>query len=51
MAIGSGNSYFFKNGCNDSAAIHQDGEKPVLFVPNFFRELLGFLPLKKRHTE
>jgi hypothetical protein len=32
-----------KNFCNDSAAIHQDGEKPVLFVPYFFRELLGFL--------
>jgi hypothetical protein len=29
--------------CNYSAAIHQDGEKPVLFVPYFFRELLGFL--------
>jgi hypothetical protein len=28
---------------NDSAAIHQDGEKPVLFVPYFFPELLGFL--------
>jgi hypothetical protein len=28
---------------NYSAAIHQDGEKPVLFVPYFFRELLGFL--------
>jgi hypothetical protein len=27
---------------NSSAAIHQDGEKPVLFVPYFFRELLGF---------
>ena len=26
-----------------SAAIHQDGEKPVLFVPYFFRELLGLL--------
>jgi hypothetical protein len=26
--------------CNYSAAIHQDGEKPVLFVPYFFRELL-----------
>jgi hypothetical protein len=29
----------------------KDGEKPVLFVPYFFRELLGFLPLKQRHTE
>jgi hypothetical protein len=29
--------------CNYSAVIHQDGEKPVLFVPYFFRELLGFL--------
>jgi hypothetical protein len=29
--------------CIYSAAIHQDGEKPVLFVPYFFRELLGFL--------
>jgi hypothetical protein len=28
--------------CNYSA-IHQDGGKPVLFVPYFFRELLGFL--------
>jgi hypothetical protein len=28
---------------NYSAAIHQDDEKPVLFVPYFFRELLGFL--------
>jgi hypothetical protein len=28
---------------NYSAAIHQDGEKPVLFVPYFFRELPGFL--------
>jgi hypothetical protein len=28
---------------NYSAAIHQDGEKPVLFVPYFFRELLGVL--------
>jgi hypothetical protein len=28
---------------NYSAAIHQDGEKPVLFVPYFFRALLGFL--------
>jgi hypothetical protein len=28
---------------NYSAAIHQDGEKFVLFVPYFFRELLGFL--------
>jgi hypothetical protein len=28
---------------NDSADSHQDGEKPVLFVPYFFRELLGFL--------
>jgi hypothetical protein len=37
--------------CNYSAAIHQDGEKPVLFVPYFFRELLGFLPLKQGHTE
>jgi hypothetical protein len=37
--------------CNHSAAIHQDGEKPVLFVPFFFRELLGFSPLKQRHTE
>jgi hypothetical protein len=32
-----------KNFSNYSAAIHQDGEKPVLFVPYFFRELLGFL--------
>ena len=37
--------------CNYSAAIHQDGEKPVLFVPYFFRELLGLLPLKQGHTE
>jgi hypothetical protein len=38
---------------NYSAAIHQDGEKPVLFVPYFFRELLGFLLnwLKQGHTE
>jgi hypothetical protein len=28
---------------NYSAAIHQDGEKPVLFGPYFVRELLGFL--------
>jgi hypothetical protein len=33
----------FRSGTNYSAAIHQDGEKPVLFVPYFFRELLGFL--------
>jgi hypothetical protein len=36
---------------NYSAAIHQDGEKHVLFVPSFFRELLGFLPLKQGHAE
>jgi hypothetical protein len=36
---------------NYSAAIHQDGEKPVLSVPYFFRELLGFLPLKQGHAE
>jgi hypothetical protein len=34
----------YKMECNYSAAIHQDGGKPVLFVPFFFRELLGFLP-------
>jgi hypothetical protein len=28
---------------NYSAAIHQDGKKSVLFVPYFFRELLGCL--------
>jgi hypothetical protein len=39
----------FRSGTNSSAAIHQDGEKPVFFVPYFFRpnhffgELLGFL--------
>jgi hypothetical protein len=33
----------FRSGTNYSAAIHQDGERPVLFVPYFFRELLGFL--------
>jgi hypothetical protein len=42
--------------CNYSAAIHQDGEKPVLFVPYFFRELLGFLlnwrkQIKQGYTE
>jgi hypothetical protein len=38
--------------CNYSAAVHQDGEKPVLFVPYFFRELLGVLLnwLKQGHT-
>jgi hypothetical protein len=36
---------------NYSAPIHQYGEKPVLFVPYFFRELLGFLPLKQGHAE
>jgi hypothetical protein len=42
-----------KTHSNDSAAIHQDGEKPVLFIPYFFRELLGFLLkwLKQGHTE
>jgi hypothetical protein len=27
---------YFKKICNDSAPIHQDGQKPVLFVPRFF---------------
>jgi hypothetical protein len=40
-----------KEKSNYSAAIHQDGEKPVLFVPYFLRELLGFLSLKQGHTE
>jgi hypothetical protein len=41
----------FKITGNDSAAIHQDGEKSVLFVPYFFRELLGFSPPKQGHAE
>jgi hypothetical protein len=43
-------SLFFRN---YSEAIYQDGEKSVLFVPYFFRGLLGFLLnwRKLGHTE
>ena len=39
----SGYFLFFKLIRNYSTPISSIGEKPVLFVPIFFRELLGFL--------
>jgi hypothetical protein len=42
----------FRSGTNYSSALHQDGEKPVLFVPYFFRERLGFfLNWRKQRPE
>jgi hypothetical protein len=38
----------FSSKRNYSAAIHQDGEKPVLFVPYFFRKKASNLSSEKK---